>query len=61
MNHQQEEKSNEKQGRIEVKDLPRKQEELKDNEAKDVKGGGGAAGGTGLDLPKKNQGLPISN
>lgn len=60
MSHRNEEISNEKQGRVEVNDLPRQQEELKDGEARDVKGGGGAAGAGG-DVKNKNQGLPISN
>jgi hypothetical protein len=59
MNHQQEEMSNKKQGRVEVNDLPPKQEELREGEAKDVTGGGGSVSGTG-DIRTKNPGLLIS-
>ena len=34
----------EKKGRVEVNDLPRKEEELKDEEAKEIKGGAGSVG-----------------
>ena len=45
MSHQNEAMSDEKQGRVEVNNLPQKEEELKTDEAKDVKGGGGLSGG----------------
>jgi hypothetical protein len=59
MNHQQEEMANEKQGRVQVNDLPQKVEELKEGEAQDVKGGGGAASGAG-DVKNKYQDPRIS-
>ena len=43
--HQNEEMSDEKQGRVEINELPQKEEELKTDEAKEVKGGGGLSGG----------------
>ena len=45
MSHQMKEMSDEKQGKVEVNDLPREQEELTDEEAKQTKGGGGMSGG----------------
>ena len=45
MSQQKEEMSDEKQGRVQVSDLPQKEETLKDGEAKNVKGGGGLSGG----------------
>jgi len=45
MSQQKEEMSDEKQGRVQVSDLPQKEETLKEGEAKNVKGGGGLPGG----------------
>ena len=45
MSQQKEEMSNEKEGRVEVNDLPPKLEELTEGEAKEVRGGGGAPTG----------------
>ena len=45
----------ENKGRVEVDDLPRKQEELKDSEAKEIKGGGGASG-VGGDIRSRTPG-----
>jgi hypothetical protein len=40
-----EERSEERKGRVNVGELPGKEEALENAEARDVKGGGGAAGG----------------
>ncbi len=45
MSHQREEMSDEKESRVKLNDLPRKEEALKDKEARQVQGGGGALGG----------------
>jgi hypothetical protein len=59
LRHQMEEMSHEKQGRVQVDDLPQPQKELKSDEAKDVKGGGSKAGGGG-DITRKNSDFSIS-
>jgi hypothetical protein len=45
MSHQKEDRSDEKQGGVQINDLPQKEEELQPDEAKNVKGGGGLTGG----------------
>ena len=49
-----------KQNRVQVDNLPQQEKELKDQEAENVKGGGGVPGGVvanhiGEEIPQKNQ------
>ena len=45
MSQQKQEKSMEKRGTVQVKHLPPKERELTEQEAKEVRGGGGTSGG----------------
>jgi hypothetical protein len=45
MSQQNAETSNEKQGRVNVNNLPQQEEELTGDEARDIRGGAGVAGG----------------
>jgi hypothetical protein len=45
MSQQNEKMSDENQGRVQVNNLPQQEEGLKSDEARNVKGGGGASGG----------------
>ena len=48
MSSKPEQQKSEDKGRVEVEDLPRKEEELENEEAKQIRGGGGANSGVNV-------------
>jgi len=52
MSQQKEEVSDKGQGKVQVNDLPQREKELTDSEAKDVKGGYGPYRSTGEEIPQ---------
>jgi hypothetical protein len=59
MSNSTEQKPEAKTSRVQVGNLPQQEKELKDQEAENVKGGGGLSGGVvahiGEEIPQKNQ------
>ena len=60
MNNSTEQQTETKTTRIQVGDLPKQEQELKNQEAQNIKGGGGPSGGVieihaGEEIPQKNR------
>jgi len=55
MNDSTEQEQEAKKGRIQVGNLPQQEKELKDQEAENVKGGGGSASHIGEEIPQISQ------